>query len=238
MNAHTLKSKFVRRIYRFLITVYYDILFGRRVPFAGKLAELVGSWEAQHNTGSIPQPREVWDYQYQGGKWNYMSEMDELARYSVIAGYLYHLKQGGAILDVGCGEGILLRRLGPTNYSKYVGIDLSQAAIDKASQWQNEQVQFLRADVESYTPTELFDVIVFNESLYYFQQPLGVVERYVQALKEGGIFVVSTYMSAKRAVSILERLKESYRLLDEVKTIHQDVSCSKTFTCSVFSPSA
>src|SRR5690348_2798439 len=47
-----------------------------------------------------------WEAEYQNGRWEYMKNLEELARYSIIVGYVDYLKKGGAILDVGCGEGI------------------------------------------------------------------------------------------------------------------------------------
>lgn len=233
---HQLKRKLVSRLYRFLIAVYYQLIIGRQVPFARKFTKLVNSWEKQLRRGDIPQSREAWEYQYRVGRWNYMKQFDQLARYSVIVGYLQHYKPGSDVLDVGCGEGILLGRLGRSGYSKYMGLDISETAIERSSQGQNERALFIQANAEDYVPTESFDAIVFNEILYYLNDPLQVVKRYTHVLNEGGVFIVSTHAISKRAVSILEMLKDTYILLDEVKTVHSQKS--NAWICSVFTVSS
>ena len=116
----------------------------------------------------------------------------------MLAGYLRHFKPGGAILDVGCGEGVLAERLGAGDYRRYVGVDLSAAAIEKAARSGAPDTAWTAADGQSYAPTETFDAIVFNEVLYFFADPPGTVERYAHALNEGGVLLArrSTRRSA------------------------------------------
>jgi len=76
--------------------------------------------------------REKWEAEYVRGQWNYIKQLDELARYSVIVGYCCYFRPGGTILDIGCGEGILQERLSPCQYSRYVGIDICAEAIRRA----------------------------------------------------------------------------------------------------------
>ena len=96
---------------------------------------------------------------------------------------IWHLKPGGAVLDVGCGQGVLARRLANSSYSRYVGIDLSGSAISVAQQQPPERSSFFAADCEDYSPTEQFDVIVFNEVLCCLHDPLRTVERYARSLE-------------------------------------------------------
>jgi SAM-dependent methyltransferase len=81
---------------------------------------------------------------------------------------------------------------------------------------------FFAADGEHYVPTEQFDIIVFNEVLYFFRDPLGAVERYASSLRSGGILLVSICTAFKGGTAILERLKEAYAVLDETRVIHAD----------------
>lgn len=143
-----------------------------------------------------------------------MRGLDEVARYSVIAGFLHHLKPGGSVLDVGGGEGLLADHLRPFGYARYLGVDLSEAAVRQAAGRADERTSFVAADAESYVPPGRWDAIVFNECVYYFNDPLGTVRRYEGFLQDGGVFIVSTFRS-RRADVIVRRLLARYRLLEE-----------------------
>ena len=226
----SLKKIIAIRTYRLLYVVFYQMVFGKRLPFAEKLATVVSAYEKRLKRGDIPVAREVWESQYLAGRWDYMAQVDELARYSTIVGFVQYLKPAGSILDVGCGEGILFRQYRVYGYAKYVGIDISEAAINKISEEKNDKTFFITADAEQYTPTEHFDTIVFNEVLYYFNDPFHTLEKYINFLNRDGIFIISTYTDSKRAMSILNRIKSTHRLLSEVKTIQG----SRAWICSIF----
>lgn len=207
-----------RRAFKPIYILYYKLLFGRRFPFSKELAERVQDWERETGRGDAPAAKEVWEEQYEKGHWELMRRFDEVARYSVIAGYVHHLKPGGSVLDVGSGEGLLADHLRPFGYSRYLGADLSEAAIRQAAGRVDEKTAFAAADAETYippdTPPERWDAIVFNECVYYFKDPLGTVRRYEQFLAEGGVFIVSTFRS-RRADVIVRRLLEVYPAIEE-----------------------
>ena len=122
-----------------------------------KLLEHAGRWlqslvDRGRRSDGLLQSAQTWEAQYAAGKWDYLAELSELSRFSILAGYICHLKPGGAVLDTGCGQGALLRRLPSDSYSRYVGIDLSASAISVASKHQNERSTFLAADCENYSP--------------------------------------------------------------------------------------
>jgi 2-polyprenyl-3-methyl-5-hydroxy-6-metoxy-1,4-benzoquinol methylase len=167
-------------------------------------------------SGSDASPEQAWDAQYAAGRWDYLAQLPELARYSVLAGYIGQLGRGGAVLDVGCGQGLLLRSLPAAACSKYVGIDLSASAIGSARAQQHERSAFLVADCEHYSPGEEFDAIVFNEVLYFLKDPLGVIDRYAGSLRAGGIVLVSMCTAARDHAAILRQLKTRYVAVDEV----------------------
>jgi 2-polyprenyl-3-methyl-5-hydroxy-6-metoxy-1,4-benzoquinol methylase len=121
--------------------------------------------------------KEKWETQYARGWWDYLGQMDQLGRYSVIAGYCNYIKPGGSILDLGCGEGILQEKMRAYGYSRYVGVDLSAEAIAGASNRRDDKTSFIAADAETYKPECSFDVIVFNELLYYLQDPVGLMRQ-------------------------------------------------------------
>lgn len=166
------------------------------------------------------QPAETWEAQYAAGRWDFLAQLPELARFSVLAGYIQHLKAGGAVLDTGCGQGVLLGRLSSTCYSRYVGIDVSASAIAVAQRRQSERSSFLVADCEQYSPVGHFDVIVFNEVLCCLREPLRTVERYARSLNPDGLLLVSLCKAARGSAAILRRLKGVYETLDEVEVVH------------------
>jgi 2-polyprenyl-3-methyl-5-hydroxy-6-metoxy-1,4-benzoquinol methylase len=166
------------------------------------------------------QSAQTWEAQYAAGRWDYLGQLSELARFSVLAGYICHLKPDGTVLDTGCGQGVLLRRLPISCYSKYVGIDLSSSAISVAREHGNERSTFFAADCEEYSPVEQFDVIVFNEVLCCLRDPLRTVERYMRSLNPDGLLLVSLCTAARGSSTILGRLKRAYATVDEVRVVH------------------
>jgi 2-polyprenyl-3-methyl-5-hydroxy-6-metoxy-1,4-benzoquinol methylase len=176
--------------------------------------------DRRRRSDGLLQSAQAWEAQYAAGRWDFLAELSELARFSVLAGYICHLKPGGKVLDTGCGQGVLLRRLPRSCYSRYVGIDLSGSAISVAQEQGNECSTFLAADCEEYSPAEPFDVIVFNEVLCCLQDPLRTVERYVRSLNADGLLLVSLCTAARGSSSILSQLKRAFATVDEVRVVH------------------
>ena len=200
---------------RALLLVYYCFFFGKQTRIATSFGRLIGRWERGSDRGDIPAAAEKWESQYTSGDWEYMEEALEFARYSAVAGYIHYLKPTGAILDVGCGTGILLRRFLHSDYAQYVGIDISDTALGKLAAYRSERNTFLKADAEAYTPARAYDVIVFNETLYYFHDPLTSFQKYAGFLNDKGIIVVSTSAVSRRASAVLSALKARWRAVDE-----------------------
>jgi 2-polyprenyl-3-methyl-5-hydroxy-6-metoxy-1,4-benzoquinol methylase len=190
----------------------------------------------RRRSDSLLQSAETWEAQYAAGRWDFLAELSELARFSVLAGYICHLKPGGKVLDTGCGQGVLLRRLPASCYSRYVGIDVSDSAISVAQKQANERGTFLAADCEEYSPAEYFDVIVFNEVLCCLRDPLRTVERYVRSLNPGGLLLVSLCTAARGSGAVLSRLKRAYATVDEVRVVHSGRKVS--WVCTALRPEA
>jgi len=183
---------------------------------------------------SLLQSAQTWEAQYASGRWDFLAELSELARFSVLAGYICHLKPGGTVLDTGCGQGVLLRRLPVSCYSRYVGIDVSDSAIAVAREHPNERSTFLVADCEEYSPAEHFDVIVFNEVLCCLRDPLRTVERYARSLNPGGLLLVSLCTAARGSATVLGQLKRAYATVDEVRVVHSGRKV--TWACTALRP--
>lgn len=216
---------------RLLGLVYYEFLFNSESPLSYTLASRVLSWEQQRGKGDTPIPKTLWEHQYEAGHWDFLHTLGELGRFSVLVGYLHELKPNGAVLDIGCGEGLLFKRLQTTSCSQYLGLDISAAAIEKARVMGTGH--FICTDAEHFVPTDTYDVIIFNESLYYFLDPVATVVRYTSALRPDGIMIVSTFLSSRRGRAILRALKRKFAVFDETSIAH----AAQRWTCSVLAPS-
>jgi len=216
---------------RLLGLVYYEFLFDTESPLSHTLASRVQSWEQQRGKGDTPIPKTLWEHQYETGHWDFLHTLGELGRFSVLVGYLHELKPIGAVLDIGCGEGLLFKRLQTTSCPQYLGLDISAAAIEKARAMGTGP--FICTDAEHFVPTDTYDVIIFNESLYYFLDPVATVVRYTSALRPDGIMIVSTFLSSRRGRAILRALKRQFAVVDETSIAH----AAQRWTCSVLAPS-
>lgn len=217
-------------IYKMFRIAYYRFMFNTNILSKNMISNFLRSLEVSRGEGDIPVSKNEWEAQYSGGQWAYMRDLDELTRYSITEGYFKHIKWGGSLLDVGCGEGIFQQLLTPGCYSKYVGIDLSEVAIKRASANEDERTFFICANALTYIPDEKYDAIIFNETLYYFDDPLKVVEKYSKFLGDDGIIITILYLNSHRATSIWKALVTAYQPLDEVQATNK----SKSWVFNVF----
>jgi 2-polyprenyl-3-methyl-5-hydroxy-6-metoxy-1,4-benzoquinol methylase len=133
------------------------------------------------------------DAQYAGEQWDYLGSINEAPRFGIVAAYCRTLAPAGSLLEIGCGEGLLVQHLGRDGFRAYAGVDISAVAISRAVRFADANTTFLAADAETCVPDGTFDVVVFNEILEYFQDALALVRRYERYLEPDGHFVVSLY---------------------------------------------
>jgi 2-polyprenyl-3-methyl-5-hydroxy-6-metoxy-1,4-benzoquinol methylase len=137
-----------------------------------------------------PVNKSVWEAQYQRGDWAALDSLDEMGHYAVIGGYTRFLHSSPSILDVGCGSGQLLKWINPA-FESYVGIDVAEAAIAGANTHKLAKVTCVTADFNTWDTALQFDIVIFNESLYYAPDPRATLLRYTKTLARNGTFIVS-----------------------------------------------
>ena len=173
-----------------------------------------------------PMPsRDTWQQEYQSGQWQHLWSDEELPRYAILANYLRVKCPQGALLDLGCGEGILCDRLWPASYSRYVGVDLSAAAIERGKQCGHVAAEYLCADVEQYVLAgdAQFDAIIFNEVLYYFADPVAVVSRFARSLKPGGILLASLFEPSMKSIrKSIRQIEQSAAWTQTYSVTHEE----------------
>ncbi|PYT05794.1 MAG: hypothetical protein DMF49_13060 [Acidobacteria bacterium] len=164
-----------------------------------------------------PFSKDVWEAQYRRGHWDSLGSIDHTGHNMIIADYVQHINDSPSILDVGCGTGLLLRLLTRFGFKRYHGIDLSAEAISTASSLRIENAILEVADFEQWRPPpNQFDVIIFNESLYYTRRPASVLLEYSNALDEKGVMIVSMFR-ARHIPYIWWRLDRHFAVMNSTR---------------------
>lgn len=161
---------------------------------------------------------ETWDHEYRAGRWQRLASLGELGHYSVIAGYCTYNGSDKSILDMGCGDGQLAVRL-DSRYRLYVGVDISSEAIQRARRLADSRTRFRVGTAEQYTPNEHFDMVVFNELLYYMDEPLELMKRYLNWLNIDGMMIVSMFRQ-RRSEKVWNMIDDHFRCVDLVTVTH------------------
>ncbi len=109
--------------------------------------------------------------------------------------YCRYFFPNGKILDVGCGLGTTADFLISSQKKKYLGLDISREALKKAK---IKKVKFKNIDFVNFTSATKFEIIIFNEVLYYMNE-VDVLNRALNILTKNGIIILSSYqMKNKR----------------------------------------
>jgi len=161
------------------------------------------------------------DERYREGKWDYLHSIPQRPRYGVVAGYI---PAEATVLDIGCGNTILAKA---ANYKWYVGIDISPKIIADCIGEQLDLARFICGHGHTFNPGGTHDIIVFNQSLHYFEEPMKVVHRLEKHLEPCGCFIVAMEL-CQNANELWSGLKERYFALAGV-TI-KDYWSPKTWT--------
>jgi len=135
----------------------------------------------------------LWDKEFTGSKWNFIDNTAGNCVYPNLEKYA----KNGSILDLGCGPGNTANELAVTAYESYVGVDISDVALEKARKRTVENGRqgknvFFQGDFIKFQPNQKFDVILFRESMYHV--PIGeiksILNHYANCLKKDGVFIV------------------------------------------------
>ena len=103
-----------------------------------------------------------------------------------------NIPAGEAILDIGCGNGIITMAVGSMGY-QVTGIDSSKKTIDTAQASNNlPNVKFIVVDAGKITlPQGKFSAIICSEVLEHLHDPASLLMIIKKILKEDGILIVT-----------------------------------------------
>src|SRR5579871_664501 len=137
-----------------------------------------------------------WDKEFSGTKWDFINHTEGDCVYESLEKYA----RNGSILDLGCGPGNTANEVAFNSYQSYVGVDISEAALEKARKRTLESGReakntFVQGDFVNYEPIQKFDVILFRESMYHVPMAKikSTLDRLSNYLKDGGVFIVRMY---------------------------------------------
>ncbi len=103
---------------------------------------------------------------------------------------LLKIKEGDKIADVGCGTGVLIDYIREINrFGTITEIDISQKMLNmsRAKNYSDDNIRYLKLDINNSKLDELFDVIILYDTLPYIANKLDVVtELYTTNLNIGG----------------------------------------------------
>ncbi len=152
-----------------------------------------------------------WNKQYRKGRWDNLRNPIESERYYTIMKFIeLHGKSQPSILDLGAGEGVLNEYLDAKIFSYFLGMDFSDVSIQKAKARKFPKAEFVTADIHNYTPSQKFDVIIFNEAFYYVHESekQNVLDRMLAHLTADGILIVSIYREGVGCWEYFDKLQK------------------------------
>ncbi|MBL6853750.1 MAG: methyltransferase domain-containing protein [Alphaproteobacteria bacterium] len=150
---------------------------------------------------------DAWDREYRDGDWKYLESIGSIAGQASILGYVQFLKPD-TVLDVGCGAGVLAGKLKVLPFKSLLGVDISAEAIAQANAaFADGRTSFAVSDADGFETDRTFDMIIFNQCMYYLPDPRATLRHYMRFLKPNGRVLVSMCDSARtRAMwPLLER---------------------------------
>lgn len=144
------------------------------------------------------------------GDWQNLDTEQQAPRYRILAG-LIASRHARTVLDVGCGTAILSHYLPPG--VRYQGIDPSRTAAFQAP------APVRCETAEAFDPQgQRWDIVVFNEMLYYVPDPTTLLQKYARFLTPRGAFLVSIY---QRPDSPMDRIFRRHTNRHCTKTVRR-----------------
>lgn len=103
---------------------------------------------------------------------------------------LKQISPGYKVLDAGCGEGFVTRKIAQITHKKVVAIDILENNINFAKGF-NDGIEYKCTCIGDYATTEKFDVIVLSEVVEHVTNYEDIIDKVASLLEDGGKIVVT-----------------------------------------------
>lgn len=116
------------------------------------------------------------------------------ARYALTARAVTEVDSNGSLLDVGCGDGVLMARVAPTMESVR-GVDSEPTAIRWAREKLKEFPNCEVLQVDNYNlpfADAVFDIVTSTDVIEHLKEPAAHLREIRRVLKPGGHLVLTT----------------------------------------------
>ena len=131
-----------------------------------------------------------------------------------------NLKRNFSFLDLGCGNGWVVRMLENNQLCvRSVGIDGAKQMIEKASE-DTSKSEFLLENIDTYISPDKFDLIHSMEVLYYLDNPALTVKKITDSwLNKGGRLIagIDLYYENQQSHSWEEKVGTKMMMLKEAE---------------------
>lgn len=162
----------------------------------------------------------LWNSEYASGRWGLADSTANDCVYPCLIEYA----ACGSILELGCGTCSTAVELPFDAYSRFVGVDISNVAVEEAVRRSAEsgrafKNRFESSDIVSYVPKDRFNVILFRDSIYYL--PPGKIKstlgRYANHLTKDGVFIARGHSEIPKLAAALEIVEGNFKVLERHK---------------------
>lgn len=145
----------------------------------------------------LPAKRLAWELKYRFFRYPMWTSPDD-----VVAHILAESPNCGCILELGCGRGSLVTGLRAAGWGgRYCGVDISDRAISEARAAHDDRCSWVCSDIESFTSSEKWDVILMVESVYYLKCTTlpFILRRICKMLDDSAVLIIRIHDPAKHS---------------------------------------